>query len=65
MKPGTKREGEPIRTVKAEVDGKTLLLATDLELEAGLIALTYRYRWQIELFFKWFKGIPGCRHPIP
>ena len=62
VKLGIKREGEPSRTVKVEVDGKTLLLATDLDPEAGLIALIYRYRWQIELFFKWFKSIPGCRH---
>lgn len=59
---GVKWQGEPIRVVKVEVDGKTLLLATDLDLEAELIALIYRYRWQIELFFKWFKSILGCRH---
>jgi hypothetical protein len=59
---GEKWRGKPIRVVKVEVDGKTLLLATDLEIEAELIALIYRYRWQIELFFKWFKSILGCRH---
>lgn len=59
---GENWRGEPIRVVKLEVDGKTLLLATDLEIEAELIALIYRYRWQIELFFKWFKSILGCRH---
>lgn len=62
VKLGTKWQGEPIRVVKVEVDGKTLLLATDLDLEAELIALIYRYRWQIELFFKWLKSILGCRH---
>ena len=44
------------------VDGRELLLATDLEIEAELIALICRYRWQIELFFKWLKSILGCRH---
>lgn len=62
VKLGDKWQGEPIRVVKVEVDGKTLLLATDLEMEAELIALIYRYRWQVELFFKWLKSILGCRH---
>ena len=39
-----KWQGEPIRVVKVEVDGKELLLATDLELDAELIVLVYRYR---------------------
>ena len=24
--------------------------------------LAYRYRWMIELFFRWLKCILGCRH---
>jgi len=62
VKLGDKWQGEPIRVVRVEVDGKQLLLATDLDIEAELIALIYRYRWQIELFFKWLKSILGCRH---
>ena len=62
VKLGDKWQGEPIRVVKVEVDGKELLLATDLEIEAELISLIYRYRWQIELFFKWMKSILGNRH---
>ena len=61
VKLGDKWGGEPIRVVKVEVDGKELLLATDLGIGAELIALIYRYRWQIELFFKWMKSILGCR----
>ena len=59
---GDQWQGEPIRVVRVEVDGKQLLLATDLEIEAELIALICRYRWQIELFFKWLKSILSCRH---
>ena len=62
VKLGDKWQGKPIRLVKVEIDGKELLLATDLEIEAELIALIYRYRWQIELFFKWLRSILGCRH---
>ena len=36
----------------------TLLLMTDLlDLDVSLLALAYYYRWQIELFFRWFKKI--------
>jgi hypothetical protein len=62
VKLGTDWRGEAIRLVKIEVDGHEILLATDLDIEAELVALIYRYRWQIELFFKWMKCILGCRH---
>lgn len=39
-----------------------ILLATDrLDLDADLVGLAYRYRWSVELFFRWFKCILGCR----
>ena len=41
----------------------TMLLVTDrMDLSAETIALIYRYRWQIELFFRWFKCVLGCSH---
>jgi IS4 transposase len=33
-----------------------------MDLPAETIAMIYRYRWQIELFFRWFKCVLGCRH---
>ena len=48
-------------------DGKTneLWLITDrLEIDAELVALAYRYRWTVELFFRWLKCILGARHLI-
>jgi hypothetical protein len=49
----TKRDGQP----------EELWLLTDrLDLAAELVALAYRYRWSVELFFRWFKCILGCRH---
>ena len=62
VKLATKWRGEPIRLVRVQAADKELLIATDLDIEAELIALIYRYRWQVELFFKWLKCILGCRH---
>jgi hypothetical protein len=61
---------QPLRVVEVDT-GKTdaqgrpdiLLLATNrLDLDAELVALAYRFRWSIELFFRWLKCILGCRH---
>jgi hypothetical protein len=42
---------------------EVLLIATNLlDVPAEIIALIYRYRWTIELFFRFFKQILGCRH---
>jgi hypothetical protein len=56
---------QPLRIV--EVRGSkpedVWLLATNAhELSAELIAVAYRYRWQVELFFRWLKCVLGCRH---
>ena len=51
------------RLVRVEADGHTFLLFTNrADLDAELVSLIYRYRWQIELFFKWIKCVLGCRH---
>ena len=43
--------------------GQTILIATDrLDLPAETVALIYKYRWQIEIFFRFFKHVLGCRH---
>ncbi len=60
---GAKYNGPAIRVVEIHAAGKVFVLATSREdLPAELIGLIYRYRWQIELFFKWFKMILGNRH---
>ena len=62
--------GQPVRLVWVRT-GRTrdngqpevLLLCSDrLDLDAELVALGYKYRWWIELFFRWLKCILGCRH---
>ncbi len=43
-------------------DYSFLLVTARMDLPAELIALCYQFRWQIELFFRWFKCILGCTH---
>jgi hypothetical protein len=43
--------------------GETLLIASDmLDLPGDVIALIYKHRWSIEIFFRFFKHVLGCRH---
>jgi hypothetical protein len=54
-----------VATAKVDAQGRPeiLRLATSRrDLSAALVALAYRYRWTVELFFRWFKCILGCRH---
>jgi hypothetical protein len=52
-----------LRIVEIQSAGQTFLPAANrLDLPADLIGLSYRYRRQIELFFKWLKIILGCSH---
>lgn len=53
----------PVRLVEVQSGDDTILLLTDrLALPAELVALAYRYRWSVELFFRWLKCVLGCRH---
>lgn len=43
--------------------GDTLLIATDLrEAPPEVVGLLYKLRWEIEIFFRMFKHLLGCRH---
>jgi len=61
---------QPLRIVEVETgkinsrgEPEILLLVTDrMDLDAELVALGYRFRWSVELFFRWLKCILGCRH---
>jgi hypothetical protein len=53
--------------IKIKYEGKktpdTMLVVTDrTDLSADCIALIYKCRWQIEIFFRFFKHVLGCRH---
>ena len=43
-------------------DGKIRLMTNLVDVPAELISKLYRLRWLIELFFRMFKGLLGCRH---
>jgi hypothetical protein len=54
-----------VATGKKDSQGRPeiLLLASDLlEVDAAWIALGYKFRWTVELFFRWFKCILRCQH---
>jgi hypothetical protein len=41
----------------------TLLIATDrFDLDADVLALIFKHRWAVEIFFRFFKHVLGCRH---
>jgi hypothetical protein len=54
----------PVRrvVVAGQEGSRDVVLLTNTDLPAELVAQLYRYRWQVELFFRWFKCILGCRH---
>ena len=53
----------PVRRVVIHgEDGHEVILLTNTDLPAEVIGLIYRHRWQVELFFRWFKCILGCTH---
>jgi len=54
-----------VDTGKTDSQGRPeiLLLASNLmDVDAAWIALGYKFRWTIELFFRWFKCVLGCQH---
>ena len=52
-----------VERTKPDGTVEALWLVTDkLDLAADLVALAYKYRWTVELFFRWLKCILGCRH---
>ena len=62
--------GYPVKQVSSKKtyrepvgDAYDMILATDrLDLPADVIALIYKHRWKIELFFRLLKSVLNCRH---
>ena len=62
VKPHEKRSGRKGNTGAGPSDGILRIATNLLDVPAEIIALLYRYRYTIELFFRFFKHILGCRH---
>lgn len=61
---------QPLRLVVVQTQDRgggssELWLLTDrLDLPADLVAVAYRHRWSVELFFRWLKCVLGARHLV-
>jgi len=62
MKPHPKRGKASGGSAGHPSDGWLRIVTNLLDVPAWVIALIYRYRWTIEIFFRFFKHVLGCRH---
>jgi hypothetical protein len=60
--PHQKRGRQPGGTCGPRSDGYLRIATNLIDVPAEVIALIYRYRWAIEVFFRFFKHLLGCRH---
>jgi hypothetical protein len=58
----TKRGGRKGQTAGPPSDGVLRIVTNLLDVPAEVIADIYRHRWTVELFFRFFKHVLGCRH---
>jgi len=61
-RPHVKRGGHKGKSSGPGNQGKIVLATNLLDVPAHLIASIYQYRWSIEIFFRFFKQLLGCRH---
>ena len=60
--PNLRRGGRHGGGAAPSSDGLLRIATNLLDVPAELIAEIYRHRWTIELFFRFFKHVLGCRH---
>ena len=60
--PHRKTSGRTGRTAGPPSDGILRIATNLLDVPAEVIADIYKHRWTIELFFRFFKHVLGCRH---
>jgi hypothetical protein len=63
-KPPTMVLREVVIVAADDPENPVYLLTTLLDLDASIIGLLYRHRWQIELFFRWLKSYARFDHLI-
>lgn len=55
----------PKRKIPKRTEESELVIVTDLlDVPAEVIVQLYRFRWLIELFFRWLKCVLSCRHLV-
>lgn len=62
---GSRGHGPRVRLIRIEGENDEVRLVTNLpekEWPSELVAVLYRHRWVVELFFRWLKCLLGCRH---
>jgi hypothetical protein len=60
--PHAKRGGRKGGTAGPSSDGVLRVATNLLDVPAEIISDIYKHRWTIELFFRFFKHVLGCRH---
>jgi hypothetical protein len=63
-KPHANRGGRRGKTAGPGNKGTIVIVTNLLHVPAEIIALIYQHRWAIEVFFRFFKQILGCRHLV-
>lgn len=61
---GKEGHGPRVRVIAILGQDEAILVATTLpavDFPPEMIALYYKHRWQVEIFFRWLKCILGCR----
>ena len=56
------KRGKHAAPEKGPLEHELILLTDRFDLDAAEIVALYNYRWQIEVFFRWFKCVMKCRH---
>lgn len=62
VQPHAKRGGRKGKTAGPGSSGRLLIATNLLDVPTEIVALIYRQRWLIEIFFRFFKHVLGCRH---